>query len=467
MKTYKLRDVLKNIEFINIPLKSIGLSDSVRTGTSFNSNDFLETGTPLIKINNIKQNKIDTQKCSYVRSIKSKDNLTQLDDVLVAMRGATSGKLGVIDKASVDFFYVGSIGNFGKLNRDLIYEPYLKYIEYQIIQRLVYEMGGTAIPMITKSYLENVRITIPKTIEQQEKIYKYLESEIAQVKILQSLISSQLDLLKKYRQAILQDAIQGKLVKQDKNDEPASVLLEKIKKEKQKLITEGKLKADKELTPIHPDEVQFEIPKNWVWCRLGDVAESCLGKMLDGNKNKGTYQYYLRNINVRWGNFDLSNLLKMKFETDEKERFSIKKGDLVICEGGEPGRAAIWTSDEDIKFQKALHRVRVIDNLLNNKYLYYYIVYLAKSFLLEKYFTGATIQHFTGKVLIKLSIPLPPLAEQKRIVARVDELMALCDAMEEKLKEDKALSEKMMEAVLQEAFGVKDNDIIRQDVKKR
>lgn len=115
MKTYKLRDVLKNIEFINIPLKSIGLSDSVRTGTSFNSNDFLETGTPLIKINNIKQNKIDTQKCSYVRSIKSKDNLTQLDDVLVAMRGATSGKLGVIDKASVDFFLCWKYRKFRKI----------------------------------------------------------------------------------------------------------------------------------------------------------------------------------------------------------------------------------------------------------------------------------------------------------------------------------------------------------------
>ncbi|RHW57309.1 restriction endonuclease subunit S, partial [Cronobacter sakazakii] len=97
----------------------------------------------------------------------------------------------------------------------------------------------------------------------------------------------------------------------------------------------------------------------WKQVRLGDFIDSCLGKMLDQKKNKGAFHPYLGNSNVRWGEFDFSNLAEMKFEDTEHERYALKKGDLVVCEGGEPGRCAIWEDEiPNMKIQKALHRIR-------------------------------------------------------------------------------------------------------------
>ncbi|AWK83814.1 restriction endonuclease subunit S [Photobacterium damselae] len=153
---------------------------------------------------------------------------------------------------------------------------------------------------------------------------------------------------------------------------------------------------------------------NWPVARLGDHIDSCLGKMLDKKKNKGTPQPYLGNSNVRWGKFDLDDLAEMKFEESEFERYSLKKGDLVVCEGGEPGRCAIWEDEaEEMKIQKALHRVRPKENL-DNYYLYYWFLYAGKMRTLEPYFTGTTIKHLTGKALSELPIRIPPMEVQQR-----------------------------------------------------
>ena len=117
----------------------------------------------------------------------------------------------------------------------------------------------------------------------------------------------------------------------------------------------------------------------WEKVKLGNVTDSCLGKMLDQNKNKGDYQPYLANVNVRWGEFDLEDLPLMKFEESEQERYELKYGDLVICEGGEPGRCAIWKEQiPNMKIQKALHRVRVHD-CLDYRYLFYWFLLAGKT----------------------------------------------------------------------------------------
>ncbi|MCC5488911.1 restriction endonuclease subunit S [Vibrio lentus] len=153
---------------------------------------------------------------------------------------------------------------------------------------------------------------------------------------------------------------------------------------------------------------------NWPEARLGDNIDSCLGKMLDKKKNKGTPQPYLGNSNVRWGTFELDDLAEMRFEESEFERYSLKKGDLVVCEGGEPGRCAIWEGEaEEMKIQKALHRVRPKENL-DNYYLYYWFLYAGKTRTLEPYFTGTTIKHLTGKALSELPIRIPPMEVQLR-----------------------------------------------------
>lgn len=176
----------------------------------------------------------------------------------------------------------------------------------------------------------------------------------------------------------------------------------------------------------------------WEKVKLGNVTDSCLGKMLDQNKNKGDYQPYLANVNVRWGEFDLEDLPLMKFEESEQERYELKYGDLVICEGGEPGRCAIWREQiPNMKIQKALHRVRVHD-CLDYRYLFYWFLLAGKTGELDQYFTGATIKHMPGQKLKEVVIDKPPLEIQHRIA---DILSAYDDLIENNQKQIKLLKE--------------------------
>jgi len=160
----------------------------------------------------------------------------------------------------------------------------------------------------------------------------------------------------------------------------------------------------------------------WPIVRLGDHVDSSLGKMLDANKNKGTLAPYLGNSNVRWGQFDLADLAQMKFESHEAERYGIRDGDLIVCEGGEPGRCAIWHEQiPGMKIQKALHRVRAKPSL-SNRYLFYWFMLAGRTGQLEPYFTGTTIKHLTGKALAELKVQLPPIAEQHAIAATLGAL---------------------------------------------
>jgi type I restriction enzyme S subunit len=242
----------------------------------------------------------------------------------------------------------------------------------------------------------------------------------------------------KLRGLILQLAVRGKLVPQVPDDEPASDLLRRILAERRHPIAGGKTREREHLESVAPDEVPFEVPGGWQWTRLGVIAEQRLGKMLDKRKNEGPLRFYLRNANVRWFGFDLSELLEMRIADDELGDVSAEKGDLVICEGGEPGRTAVWQRKEPIAIQKALHRVRPLGGI-SSAYLALMMREAADSGRLAERFTGATIRHLTGQALVPLAVPLPPLQEQKRIVAKVDELMTLCDGLEAKQQKKRAV----------------------------
>jgi len=176
----------------------------------------------------------------------------------------------------------------------------------------------------------------------------------------------------------------------------------------------------------------------WERVRLGDVTDSCLGKMLDQRKNRGEYQPYLANVNVRWGSFDLADLSLMRFEEDEQERYGLKYGDLVICEGGEPGRCAIWKEQiPNMKIQKALHRVRVHE-CLDYRFLFYWFLLAGHRDALGQYFTGATIKHMPGDKLKSILIDKPPLEVQRHIA---DILSAYDDLIENNQKQIKLLEE--------------------------
>ena len=150
------------------------------------------------------------------------------------------------------------------------------------------------------------------------------------------------------------------------------------------------------------------LPEAWTRRPLEEIAECRLGKMLDQDKNRGDMLPYLANLNVRWGEFDLSDLREMRFEQDEIETFGLRFGDIVMCEGGEPGRCAIWKEQlPGIMIQKAIHRIRCRENMDHN-YLYQSLRHLGQSGYLATLFTGSTIKHLPREKLAKVAIVVPP-----------------------------------------------------------
>ena len=195
------------------------------------------------------------------------------------------------------------------------------------------------------------------------------------------------------KNSILQEAIEGRLVPQDPNDEPASKLLERIREEKKRLFKEGKLKKkDLEEKPISEDEIPFEIPESWEWVRIPNIGISQLGKTKNPHQISGQNLPYLCSINVYWEGINLSQTKEMLFEELEIDKYTIKKGDLLICEGGDCGRSAIWDKDNTILYQNALHRVRFFGNI-KSKYILYCLYLYKTSNQLEDYIKGETIKH--------------------------------------------------------------------------
>jgi type I restriction enzyme S subunit len=174
--------------------------------------------------------------------------------------------------------------------------------------------------------------------------------------------------------------------------------------------------------------------RRWPLERFSDVTDTKLGKMLDRGKFKGwTHYRYLRNANVRWFGFDLSDLKTMEIGDSEMERFLVLPGDLIICEGGEPGRCAVWAGDDGgpIFYQKALHRCRVNSTKLMPEYLCHLLWNFAKSGLLADSVTSATIAHLTGEKLARLDIPIPPIDLQREFRQRVRGIQNLGDCQKQ------------------------------------
>jgi len=190
----------------------------------------------------------------------------------------------------------------------------------------------------------------------------------------------------------------------------------------------------------------------WEQKKLGEVAQHSLGKMLDRAKNRGTFKKYLRNLNVRWFELDLSDLLEMRFRDEEQEQYTAVKGDILICEGGYPGRAAIWNEDYPIHFQKAIHRVRFHTPEYNKWFLYFlYLSHLNRD--IEKYFTGAGIQHFTGEALDRFILPIAPVTEVKEITFKLDTLYVDTRKLEKVYQQKLDELEKLKKSILHKAFN--------------
>ena len=218
-----------------------------------------------------------------------------------------------------------------------------------------------------------------------------------------------------------------------------------------KANAEKNLQNARALFESHLQSVFTQRGPGWVEKKVSEIAKHSLGKMLDKAKNKGEPQPYLRNINVRWFTFDLSDLLQMPFLPTEVEKYTAIKGDVLICEGGYPGRAAIWDEDYPIYFQKALHRVRFHETELN-KWFVYYLSVQDSSGQLKQHFSGTGIQHFTGEVLARFPIPVPPLPELRRAVAKFDALSEQTQRLARLYEQKLVALESLKKSLLHQAF---------------
>jgi len=191
-------------------------------------------------------------------------------------------------------------------------------------------------------------------------------------------------------------------------------------------------------------------PKGWGRIEAQKLFEIKLGKMLDEKQYTGKHlRSYLRNVNVQWGKFDLSDIKEMDFEPDDFEKYKLRRGDILVCEGGEVGRCAIW--DEQIKdccYQKALHRLRIINSIIEESYFIYFMRAAAKLGLLDKDTSQVTIAHFTAEKFREFKILVPPLNEQQKFAALVEKV----ESLRAKQRQTEQELEHLFHSLMQRAF---------------
>ena len=250
---------------------------------------------------------------------------------------------------------------------------------------------------------------------------------------------------KKLRQKILDLAIHGKLVPQDPNDEPASVLLERIKAEKEQLIKEGKIKRQKKSSSSDTPHYGNDVPNGWTLCQLGDVFSHNTGKALNSSDRNGKNLTYITTSNVYWDRFELNDLKTMPFTDSELDKCTVSKGDLLVCEGGDIGRSAIWNFDYNVRIQNHIHRLRPIGEA-NVRFYFYVLMYNKQAGLIGG--KGIGLMGLSSGELDKMVVPLPPINEQSRITDEIERLFQAITLIEQDCSDLKNAVQKVKSKIL-------------------
>ena len=404
------------------------------------------SGIPFISVKDMSSGVIDFSNTKYI----SKEEHQKLSDRCHPQKGdlllSKVGTTGIPAMVTTDreFSLFVSVALIKLIQCDINREFLVFMIQSPLVQEQAKEnTRGVGNKNWVLSAVSKTLMVVPP-LEEQGRIKNRLNLILSYVERYSS-SQDKLDLLNAnivtdLKKSILQEAIQGKLVPQIAEEGTAQELLEQIKAEKQKLVKEGILKKSalndsvvfrgddnrycekigKSVQCID-EEIPFEIPESWVWCKFQDIANSELGKTMNKASDKGSEVPYLCSINVYWDKVDLSNVKVAPFSIAEKEKYLLQKGDLLICEGGEVGRCAIWSNDKTMYYQNALHRVRFYGNI-SSKFIQNVIRSYKTMGIIDKNSKGMTIKHFTKTALNSLYIPLPPFQEQQRIVAQIERL---------------------------------------------
>lgn len=275
---------------------------------------------------------------------------------------------------------------------------------------------GSAQPKLTQDNLNKILISLPPK-EEQRRIINEVKRWFTLIDELESNEGDLLKAIDKAKSKILDLAIHGKLVPQDPNDEPAIELLKHINPK------------------FEPCENEYDnnlLPDSWCWTNLGCLFSHNTGKALNkSDSQEGALLQYITTSNVYWNRFDLLEVKKMFFKDSEIDKCTVKKGDLLVCEGGDIGRSAIWNYDYNICIQNHIHRLRAKGDISHFLYLYVLMFYKWTDRIRGK---GIGLQGLSSGLLDKMVVPLPPYNEQLRIVAKIEELFAVLDGIKESLE---------------------------------
>ncbi len=253
------------------------------------------------------------------------------------------------------------------------------------------------------------------------------------------------------RKKILDLALRGKLTEQLPEDGTAEELYQQVLEAKAHFELASNERKSKPLPDITDEELPFIIPISWKWVHLGEIFAHNTGKALNISDTTGRLLEYITTSNVYWDRFELTSLKTMYFKDDEIDKCTIKKGDLLVCEGGDIGRSAIWVFDREMRIQNHIHRLRRYNDSICTKFYYYVMQHYKMNNLIRG--QGIGLEGFSSKRLHSLVIPYPPIAEQLRIVGIVDlafETLKQIDTLQSQYQDNlAALKSKIIDAGIQ------------------
>lgn len=394
--------------------------------------DYYNGTIPWLKTGDLNDSYItDTSECiTELALFKTSVRLNPIGSVLIAMYGATIGKIGILKiDATTNQACCACIPLDGILN---------KYIFYFLLgyrQNFIKMGAGGAQPNISKEKIINTSFPLPPLAEQKRIVAK-IEELLPYVERYETAYNKLQQLNKRFpgdlQKSVLQLAIQGRLVPQCPEEGNAEDLYKQIQAEKQKLIKEGKIKKEKPLPPITDDEKPFEIPKSWKWVRLGEIATVLGGKRIPAGRKLTTVNtghIYIRVSDMKDDFVSTNNLMYVPHDIYPTiSKYIINKEDIYITVAGTIGRIGKIPSELN-----GANLTENADRLVFSVIDQNWFIDCLKSSIIQSQITNVTTKVGQPKLAIKriqeLIMPLPPLSEQKRIVAKIEELLPLCDKL--------------------------------------
>lgn len=439
-KTIKTAPFTDNDELFDIPKGwqwcRLGDLLSIVSDGTHKTPKYVDYGVPFLSVQNISSGHLNMSKAKYISEEEHRiliDRVRpQIGDILICRIGTLGKAIEVTWK--FDFSIFVSLGLLRPIDSRLT--PFIITVinspwGRQWIDK-VKVGGGTHTNKINLADIPSFPVPLPP-LNEQIRIIKRIEELLPLIdeygKAAVELETLNKILPDKLRKSVLQEAIHGTLVPNDipEGEATGAELLQQILKERQEKENKEKGKNAKKLTLSTIEEEPWELPEEWCWCKIGDIFDHSAGKSLNSSKQSiGKVYPYLTTSNVYYEGINFEKVKEMPFTEEEYKKCSAIKNDILVCEGGDVGRSCIWTYDYSIGLQNHVHRLRAIKDT-DVKFVNYVLrFYKAAGIITAK---GIGIGGFSANALKGLSIPLPPLSIQHRIVAKIEEVFSAINTL--------------------------------------